>query len=47
MENPPAFFVPAATPETQESVYGELAKMGREFLLLVVRRISFNALTIA
>ena len=29
MEKPPAFFVPAATPENQESVYAELAKMGR------------------
>jgi hypothetical protein len=29
MEMPPAFFVPATTPENQESIYAELAKMGQ------------------
>lgn len=36
---PPAFFVPAATPENQESVYADFAKMGRSSVLPVSQRI--------
>jgi hypothetical protein len=39
MEKPPAFFVPAATPENQETVYVDLAKLGRCAVPLVERRI--------
>jgi hypothetical protein len=39
MEKPPAFFVPAATPENQESVYADFAKLTRSAVPPVVRRI--------
>jgi hypothetical protein len=39
MEKPPAFFVPAATPENQESVYAEFAKQAGRSALPVIDRI--------
>jgi hypothetical protein len=39
MEKPPAFFVPAATPENLESVYADFAKMCRSAVPPVEQRI--------
>ena len=39
MEKPAAFFVPAATPDNQESVYAELARLSRCAVPPVERRI--------
>jgi hypothetical protein len=38
-EKPPAFFVPAATPDNQESVYADFAKMARSSVPPVSSRI--------
>ena len=39
MGKPPAFFVPAATVDKQESVYAELAEFGRSFVAPIQQRI--------